>query len=132
MTEHETDRQTIALYNANTYARKRIRRIISDLVPICTLLSTQNPALADSAGGPVGQNLVSACSPAELAVAIPFTNLYLPTYTMALAYEADHVFTNLLRMSDHDSHVPVVVKLGIDSMQVASVSHACLEVCWLC
>lgn len=77
----------------------------------------------DPIGGPVGQHLVTACSPSELAVAIPFTKLYLPTYTMALAYEADHVFTNLLRMSDHDSHVPVVVKLGVDSMQVASVSN---------
>jgi hypothetical protein len=43
---------------------------------------------------------------------------------MALAYEANHVFTNLLRMSDHESHVPVVVKLGVDSMQVASVSSS--------
>lgn len=42
---------------------------------------------------------------------------------MALAYEADHVFTNLLRLSDHGAHVPVVVKLGMDALQVASVSH---------
>lgn len=66
--------------------------------------------------------VMAACSPSELAEAIPFTNLYLPDYTMALAYQADHVFTNLLRLSDHESHVPTVVKLGTDSLQVASVS----------
>ena len=95
-------------------------RIWSQSVRLPLLIIGQS---TDCIGGPVGQHLVTACSPAELAAAIPFTNLYLPTYTMALAYEADHVFTNLLRMSDHDSHVPVVVKLGVDSMQVASVSH---------
>lgn len=42
---------------------------------------------------------------------------------MALAYETDHVFENLLKLSDHDSHVPIVLKLGSSSMQVASVSY---------
>lgn len=42
---------------------------------------------------------------------------------MALAYEAEHVFTNLLCLSDHEQQVPVVVKLGHDCMQVASVSR---------
>jgi len=41
---------------------------------------------------------------------------------MALAYEAEHVFTNLLCLSDHEQQVPVVVKLGHDCMQIASVS----------
>jgi hypothetical protein len=41
---------------------------------------------------------------------------------MELAYEADHVFTNLLCLSDHEMQVPVVVKLGHDCLQIASVS----------
>lgn len=41
---------------------------------------------------------------------------------MALAYEAEHVFTNLLWLSDHERQVPVVVKLGHDCIQIASVS----------
>lgn len=42
---------------------------------------------------------------------------------MALAYETDHVFENLLKLSDHDSHIPIVLKLGSSSMQIASVSE---------
>lgn len=40
---------------------------------------------------------------------------------MSLAYEADHVFTNLLCLGEHEQHVPVVVKLGHDCLQIASV-----------
>lgn len=40
---------------------------------------------------------------------------------MSLAYEADHVFTNLLYISDHKQEMPVVVKLGHDCLQIASV-----------
>jgi len=40
---------------------------------------------------------------------------------MSMAYEADHVFTDLLCLSDHGQQVPVVVKLGHDCLQVASV-----------
>ena len=72
---------TLALYNPNTYAAKRIRRIIAELllvVPTC------------------GKNVVGASSPAELADFVPFTTLALPEKTMILAYEAEHVFTNLL------------------------------------
>ncbi len=43
---------------------------------------------------------------------------------MALAFEADHVFTNLLCLADHDRQVPVVVKLGHDCIQIASVSYS--------
>jgi hypothetical protein len=43
---------------------------------------------------------------------------------MELAYEADHVFTNLMSLSDHEMQVPVVVKLGHDCLQVASVGWA--------
>lgn len=70
---------------------------------------------------------MAASSPAELAEFIPFTSLALPDYTMALAYEADHVFTNLLCLADHEQQVPVVVKLGHDCMQVASVSSFLLS-----
>lgn len=66
--------------------------------------------------------VVGASSPAELAEAIPFTTLALPEYTLSLAYEADHVFTNLLCLSDHQHQVPVVVKLGHDCLQIATVS----------
>lgn len=45
---------------------------------------------------------------------------------MALAYEADHVFTNLVCLSDHGMQIPVVVKLGHDCLQVASVSSTVL------
>ena len=77
----------------------------------------------DACTGPsIGNNVVAASSPAELAEFIPFTSLALPEYTMALAYEADHVFTNLLCLSDHEQQVPVVVKLGHDCLQIASVS----------
>lgn len=71
---------------------------------------------------PFGKQVVAASSPAELAEFIQFTSLALPEYTMALAYEAEHVFTNLLCLSDHEQQVPVVVKLGHDCMQIASVS----------
>ncbi|KAL7420982.1 Ras GTPase activating protein ira2 [Cryptotrichosporon argae] len=96
---------TLALYNPNSYARKRMRRLISEL-------STFSPS--------VGKTVVAASSPAELAEFIPFTSLALPENTLALAYEADHVFTNLLCLSDHEMQVPVVVKLGHDCLQVAS------------
>lgn len=96
---------TLALYNPNSYARKRLRRMIADLSTV---------------GTTIGKSVVAASSPAELAEFIPFTSLALPDHTMALAYEADHVFTNLLCLSDHEMQVPVVVKLGDDCLQVAS------------
>ncbi|ORY28775.1 hypothetical protein BCR39DRAFT_533800 [Naematelia encephala] len=96
---------TLALYNPNSHAKRRIRRLISDL-------SSTVPS--------IGKNVVAASSPAELAEIIPFTSLALPEFTMALAYEADHVFTNLLTLTDHQQQVPVVVKLGYDCLQVAS------------
>ncbi|WOO81456.1 Neurofibromin [Vanrija pseudolonga] len=96
---------TIALYNPNSYARKRVRRIIAEL-----------PAV----GNGFTKNIVGASSPAELAEFVPFTTLMLPEHTLALAFEADHVFTNLLWLADHESQMPVVVKLGDDCLQVAS------------
>ncbi|OCF40958.1 neurofibromin 1 [Kwoniella heveanensis CBS 569] len=96
---------TLAIYNPNSHAKKRIKRLMSELL-------TVSPS--------VGKNVVAASSPSELADFIPFTSLALPEYTMALAYEADHVFTNLLCIADHEMQVPVVVKLGHDSLQVAS------------
>ena len=66
---------------------------------------------------------------AELAEFIPFSNLALPEYTMSLAYEADHVFTNLLCLAEHEQHVPVVVKLGHDCLQIASVCPVNLVDC---
>lgn len=74
------------------------------------------------AGPPIGKNVVAASSPAELAESIPFSSLALPEYTLSLAYEADHVFTNLLYLTDHKHEMPVVVKLGHDCLQIASVS----------
>lgn len=120
---HAEDVQVVALYNANSYAKRRVRRIIADLVPICEFRSQSLGPRADVAAGPVGKSIVAACSPVELGEAIPFTTLSLPDYTMALAFEAEHVFTNLLRLSDHEAHVPVVIKVGADAVQVASVSH---------
>ncbi|WVF65508.1 hypothetical protein IAT40_000236 [Kwoniella sp. CBS 6097] len=96
---------TLAIYNPNSHAKKRIKRLMSELLTISP---------------PVAKNVVAASSPSELADFIPFTSLALPEYTMALAYEADHVFTNLLCIADHEMQVPVVVKLGHDSLQVAS------------
>ncbi|WVQ63868.1 uncharacterized protein L199_002024 [Kwoniella botswanensis] len=96
---------TLAIYNPNSYAKKRIRRLVSELLTI---------SLA------IGKNVIACSSPSELADSIPFTSLALPEYTMALAYEADHVFTNLLCVADHEMQVPVVVKLGHDSLQIAS------------
>ncbi|WWC91180.1 uncharacterized protein L201_006121 [Kwoniella dendrophila CBS 6074] len=96
---------TLAIYNPNSYAKKRIRRLVSELLTI-------TPA--------IGKNVIACSSPSELADSIPFTSLALPEYTMALAYEADHVFTNLLCIADHEMQVPVVVKLGHDSLQIAS------------
>ncbi|WWD06786.1 hypothetical protein V865_004881 [Kwoniella europaea PYCC6329] len=96
---------TLAIYNPNSYAKKRIRRLVSELLTI-------TPA--------IGKNVIACSSPSELADSIPFTSLALPEYTMALAYEADHVFTNLLCVADHEMQVPVVVKLGHDSLQIAS------------
>ncbi|OCF79181.1 neurofibromin 1 [Kwoniella mangroviensis CBS 8886] len=94
---------TLAIYNPNSYAKKRIRRLLT---------TVEAPA--------IGKNVVACSSPSELADSIPFTSLALPEYTMALAYEADHVFTNLLCVADHEMQVPVVVKLGHDSLQIAS------------
>ncbi|WRT69099.1 uncharacterized protein IL334_006083 [Kwoniella shivajii] len=96
---------TLAIYNPNSYAKKRVRRLVSELLTI-------TPS--------VGKNVIACSSPSELAESIPFTSLALPEYTMALAYEADHVFTNLLYVADHEMQVPVVVKLGHDSLQIAS------------
>jgi neurofibromin 1 len=78
---------------------------------------------------PFGKQIVAASSPAELAEFIQFSSLALPEYTMALAYEAEHVFTNLLCLSDHEQQVPVVVKLGHDCMQIASVSNRSCSSC---
>jgi neurofibromin 1 len=75
-----------------------------------------------TAGGPVGKSVITSCSPSELGEFIPFTNLGLPDFTMNLAFEADHVFTNLLKLSTHEAQMPVVVKLGLTCLQVASVS----------
>ena len=72
-------------------------------------------------GSSLGSNVVSISSPAELAEVIPFTSLELPESTLSLAFEADHVFTNLLLLADHDRQTPVVVKLGHDYLQIASV-----------
>lgn len=96
---------TIAVYNPNTYAKRRVRRLVTELL---------------TASSPVGKTIVAASSPAELAEFIPFTSLALPDLTMALAYEADRVFTNVLSLIDHEMQVPVVVKLGHDCLQVAS------------
>ncbi|WWC73068.1 uncharacterized protein I206_107033 [Kwoniella pini CBS 10737] len=96
---------TLALYNPNTYAKKRIRRFVSELLTITPT---------------IGKTVIACSSPSELADSIPFTSLALPEYTMALAYEADHVFTNLLCVSDHEMQVPVIVKQGHDSLQIAS------------
>lgn len=75
--------------------------------------------------------MIAASSPSELAEVIPFSSLALPEYTIALAFEADHVFTNLLCLADHGRQVPVVVKLGHDCIQVASVNRL-LSCCWIC
>ncbi|ODN95826.1 neurofibromin 1 [Cryptococcus wingfieldii CBS 7118] len=96
---------TLVLYNPNTYSRKRLKRIIAELL-------TVSP--------PVGKNVAAASSPGELVDHIQFTSLALPEHTMVLAYEADHVFTNLVCLSEHGMQVPVVVKLGHDCLQVAS------------
>lgn len=97
--------QTVVIYNANSYARRRFRRLASDILP----------------GGPnIGKSVVAAASPAELADFIPYSTLALPERTMALAFEAEHVFTNLLTIADHEMQVPVVVKLGNDCLQIAS------------
>nr|XP_031861450.1 uncharacterized protein CI109_003054 [Kwoniella shandongensis]KAA5528522.1 hypothetical protein CI109_003054 [Kwoniella shandongensis] len=96
---------TVVLYNPNSYARRRLRRLISELLTITS---------------PIGKNVVSASSPTELGELIPFTSLLLPEHTMALAFEAEHVFTNLLCLSDHDMQLPVVVKLSHDCLQIAS------------
>jgi neurofibromin 1 len=96
---------TLVLYNPNSYARKRLRRIINDLLAV---------------GPSVGKSVVAASSPGELADLIPYTTLALPDHTMALAFDAEHVFTNLLCITDHEMQVPVVVKLGSDCIQVAT------------
>jgi len=96
---------TLVLYNPNSYARKRLRRIITDLLAV---------------GPSVGKSVVAASSPGELADLIPYTTLALPDRTMALAFDAEHVFTHLLCITDHEMQVPVVVKLGSDCIQVAT------------
>ncbi|OXB36317.1 neurofibromin 1 [Cryptococcus neoformans] len=96
---------TLVFYNPNSYARKRLRHLISELLTI---------------SAPVGKSVVAASSPSELVDHIPFSSLALPEHTMALAYEADHVFTNLVCLSDHGMQIPVVVKLGHDCLQIAS------------
>ncbi|KIR99934.1 neurofibromin 1 [Cryptococcus deuterogattii 2001/935-1] len=95
----------LVFYNPNSYARKRLRHLISELLTI---------------SAPAGKSVVAASSPSELVNHIPFSSLALPEHTMALAYEADHVFTNLVCLSDHGMQIPVVVKLGHDCLQVAS------------
>lgn len=97
--------QTVIIYNANSYARRRFRRLASDILPV---------------GPAIGKNVVAAASPAELADYVPYSTLALPERTMALAFEAEHVFTNLLTIADHEMQVPVVVKLGNDCLQIAS------------
>lgn len=96
---------TVVLYNPNSYARKRLRRIIGDLLAVAP---------------PAGKSVVAVSSPGELADLIPYTTLALPERTMALAFDAEHVFTNLLCITDHEMQVPVVVKLGSDCIQVAT------------
>lgn len=56
-----------------------------------------------------------------MAESIAFTSLALPEHTLELAYEADNVFTGLHVLADHEQQVPVVVKLGHDCLQIASV-----------
>ena len=71
---------------------------------------------------PVGKTIIAASKPEELTEFIPYTTLDLPEYTLALAYDSDHVWTNVLYFSDHEHQVPVVVKMGPDCLQIASVS----------
>ncbi len=101
-----------------------MRRLISELSVIGKQRSFPKKRPSHSLLGPSsgGQILMAASSPAELAECIPFTSLALPEYTLSLAYEADHVFTNLLFVSEHQQEMPVVVKLGHDCLQIASVS----------
>lgn len=98
--------------------------MISELLTISKipLVNTSCPETHQVSGAPVGKSVVAASSPSELVDHIPFSSLALPEHTMALAYEADHVFTNLVCLSDHGMQIPVVVKLGHDCLQIASVS----------
>jgi neurofibromin 1 len=41
---------------------------------------------------------------------------------VSLSYDAEHVFTNVQLISDYEQEVPVVLKLGNDCLQIASVS----------
>lgn len=102
--------------------------MISELLTISKILpaNASCPVAYQVSGAPVGKNVVAASSPSELVDHIPFSSLALPEHTMALAYEADHVFTNLVCLSDHGMQIPVVVKLGQDCLQVASVSSTVL------
>lgn len=96
---------TTALYNPNTYSRRRLRRIFSELLPLV---------------GPMGRNLVAVCSPSELAGVIPFSRLALPESTLALAYEADKTFEQVHWLFDREQRVQCIAKLGHDRFQVAT------------
>lgn len=105
------DEQTLALYNPNTYTRRRCRRVAADLAPVASSYP---------------RNVVAACSPRELHSSIPTTSLKLPEHTMELAYEAVETFTNFMLVGDHDMHVMVGVKVGETSLQIALVGPTTL------
>jgi neurofibromin 1 len=47
---------------------------------------------------------------------------------MNLAYNADTVFTNLYLVAGHGSQCPIIAKLGVDCLQIATVSSVTAEV----
>ena len=97
---------TIALYSPTSYAHKRMKRIISEILLVSP---------------PFGKHLAAVCSLGELAEVIPYTAIALPHSTMELAFEPEHVFTGLLRVSDHERQIPVILRLDQVYAQVASV-----------
>ncbi|WVN87921.1 uncharacterized protein L203_103118 [Cryptococcus depauperatus CBS 7841] len=96
---------TIILYSPNTYARKRLKRIVAELITI---------------NRSVGKNILAACSTQEIQEQIPVGEILLPPSTSSLSSPMDLVYDCISSLSDHGMQVPAVLKLGPECLQVAT------------
>lgn len=65
---------------------------------------------------------MSVSQPDDLQASVPYVTLNLPDSTMQLAYNSVKVYRPVFVISDHEMQMQIGLKVGEDSIQLASVS----------